>query len=57
MPPVLITCPITDDLIPAGVEVDDLVELESDNLLTACPVCGRDHGWTPADAVLAVASA
>ncbi|MGI8657465.1 MAG: hypothetical protein ACR2K4_01680 [Candidatus Limnocylindria bacterium] len=57
MPPVLITCPITDDLIPTGLDVNDLDELQADNLLTACPVCGRDHEWTPADAVLAAVSA
>ena len=46
MPPVLIACPITDDLIPTGLEVNDLDELANDNLLTACPICGRDqNGW------------
>lgn len=53
MPPVLIACPITEDLVPTGCQAQGLDELEPDNLLIACPVCGRDHEWTPEDAVLA----
>lgn len=52
MAAVLISCPATGGLIATGVDVLDLEELEADNLLTACPECGTDHPWSPADAVL-----
>jgi len=52
---VLIACPTTGDLVPTGIDVDALEELndEPERLLIACPVCGRDHAWTPVEAVLA----
>lgn len=54
MPPVLISCPITGDLVPTGVNATNLEELGDDKLLLiARPECGRDHDWTRADAVLA----
>lgn len=53
MPPVLITCPNTGDLIPTGAMADRLEDLDPDNLVIACPECGRDHEWTPEDAVIA----
>jgi hypothetical protein len=56
MPPVLISCPVTGDLVPTGVEADDaegIEHLPDDNLLIACPECGRDHEWKPQDAVVA----
>jgi len=53
MPPVLIQCPFTEELVPTGAQAESLEALEADNLLIACPECGRDHEWTPADAVLA----
>ncbi len=52
MAPVLITCPTTNELIPAGLDVSALEDLPDDNLLVACPECGQDHQWTPSDAVL-----
>ena len=52
VPQVLITCPITESLIPTGVRVTTPDELEDDNLLIACPECGRDHEWTRKEAVL-----
>jgi hypothetical protein len=52
MAPVLITCPATHELIPAGIDVRQLDELADRNLLVACPECGHDHEWTPEDAVL-----
>lgn len=52
MPPVLIACPDTLDLVPAGFDADDRDELEPLSLLTDCPACSADHEWTPDDAVL-----
>lgn len=53
VPQVLITCPITKSLIPTGIHVTNLEDVDDDNLLIACPECGRDHEWTRNDAVLA----
>ena len=54
MPQVLISCPITGELIPTGVHVVSLEDVERQgNLLIACPECGRDHEWKREDAVLA----
>jgi hypothetical protein len=53
MPPVLIACPVTGDLMPTGETVPNLEELEGEYLLIACSDCGRDHAWTPAEAVIA----
>ena len=56
MPPVLIACPITNDLVPTGAQAanpKDLDHLPAENLLIACPDCGRDHEWTREDAVVA----
>ena len=56
MPPVLISCPATGDLVPTGVQADDAEDFEhlpAQNLLIACPECGQDHAWTIADAVVA----
>ena len=58
MPAVLTTCPTSGDLIPTGIVVDDADEihaLDEDSLLVACPNCGRDHWWTPQEAVVAPA--
>lgn len=53
MPPVLITCPVTADLVPTAETVASLDELEGEHLLIACSDCGRDHERTRADAVIA----
>jgi hypothetical protein len=54
MPPALITCPTTGDLVPTGAIVSSLEELGDESLLLiACPECGRDHEWNARDAVLA----
>ena len=54
MPQVLISCPITRELIPTGVHVVSLEDVErQENLLFACPERGRDHEWKREDAVLA----
>lgn len=52
MPPVLIACPVTGELVPTGVDVHSLDELEVDHLLIACPECSQDHEWGPTEAVL-----
>ena len=52
-PPVLIACPVTGELVPVGTNVASLEALEGEYLLIACPECGGNHDWTPADAVLA----
>ena len=53
MPPVLIPCPSAEWLVPTGKAVESLDELDESNILRRCVECGRDHEWTPADAVLA----
>ena len=55
MPPVLIACPATSDLVPTRLTVPSLEELEGELLLIACSDCGRDHEWTPPEAVFAAA--
>jgi hypothetical protein len=55
MPPVLIVCPVGDELVPTRVNAQKLDDLDGDNLLINCPECGRDHRWTPLEAVLSVA--
>ncbi len=52
MAAVLIACPSTNALVPTGMHVPTLDDLEPVNLLIDCPDCGRDHEWTPHDAVL-----
>ena len=53
MPPVLIACPVTGDLVPTGETVASLEELEGEHLRIACSDCGRDHEWRRAEAVFA----
>lgn len=56
MPPILIMCPFTEDLVPTGQHADSADELEALQgrfTMLACPECGRDHVWTATEAVLA----
>lgn len=54
MPPVLVSCPVTGEFVPTGMNVVSLEELDADEyLVIACSQCGRDHVWTPGEAVLA----
>jgi len=56
MPPILVMCPITEDLVPTGQHADSEEELEALQgrfTMLACPECGRDHEWASPDAVLA----
>jgi hypothetical protein len=48
--PTFIACPNTGDLVPTGVYVTDLSNLEADNVLPFCPACGADHPWRASDA-------
>jgi len=54
MAPVLIACPVTGGLVPTGIEAEAEQELLEAHVLLACPDCGEDHQWRPADAVIAV---
>jgi hypothetical protein len=53
---VLIACPETDELVPTGVRVNGRKDLEPVNHLIACPSCGNDHEWIPAEAVVTTAT-
>ena len=54
MPAVMITCSLTDQLVPTHTQADSLEDIEpTDNIRMNCPSCGQDHEWTVADAVLA----
>ena len=51
---VMIRCPITEELVPTGLEVSDLQHLDQAGyLLIDCLECGQDHAWEPSQAVLA----
>jgi hypothetical protein len=55
MPPVLIVCPFSEELVTTRVDAMTLDELDQDNVLAGCPDCGQAHKWTPEDAVLSAA--
>jgi len=43
---VLIACPATGDLVPSGLAVATLDELDdSPHFLVGCLACGGDHVW------------
>ncbi len=44
---VLTACPVEGDVIPTGLDVSDMADLEPSYLLVLCPACGADHAWTP----------
>lgn len=51
---VLISCPVTGDLVPTGTEASSLEAVEdTDHLLIDCLGCGQDHTWVASDATLA----
>ena len=56
MASVLISCPTSGGLVPAGIDCDSLEELEVSNVLAGCPGCNAEHEWTPVEAVLVVGS-
>ena len=54
---VMIRCPISGELVFAGLEVSDLEHLDRTGyLLIDCLECGQDHAWEPSQAVLAGAT-
>jgi hypothetical protein len=55
MPPVLIVCPFSDELVPTRLEAATLDELDQDNLLDGCSDCGQAHKWTREEALLSAA--
>lgn len=52
MAQILTECPVSGGLVPTSVDAENLDDLPLDNVLVACPDCGSDHAWTPADAVM-----
>jgi len=54
MPALMVTCPITGELIPTGIEieVEDLRVLPRIAAPVYCPACGEKHFWTRDDAML-----
>lgn len=55
MAKVMIKCPETGKLVPAGVWVDKATFEKAQmpqNTLGRCPACGKKHSWTKKDAVL-----
>ena len=54
MQPVLISCPVTGDLVPTGTQAASLEAVENtDHLLIDCLGCGQDHTWVASDATVA----
>ena len=53
MQQVLISCPVTGDLVPTGLEAasHDAAE-DTDHLLIDCLGCGQDHTWIASDATV-----
>jgi len=50
---VMIACPVTNQLTPAGIETASIEKLDQPQyLLIDCLECGQDHPWEPHDAVL-----
>jgi hypothetical protein len=56
MPAVLISCPYADWFVPTGQTADHLEDLRIGSVLRRCPECGRDHEWSPTDAMIAAPS-
>jgi hypothetical protein len=48
--PTFIRSPATRGLVPTGVYVTELAQLDPIHVLPFCPDCGADHEWTPAEA-------
>ena len=54
MQPVLISCPVTGDLVPTGTQAATLGAVDdTDHLLIDCVGCGQDHAWVASDATVA----
>jgi hypothetical protein len=58
MTAVMIRCPITEELVPTGLDIsfeeyeaEPEPEPEPTRLLVDCPACGEDHEWAKGDAL------
>jgi len=52
---IMIRCPTTKQLVPVGIDTDkDSFNSLPDVVATPirCPLCGQDHTWSKADAIL-----
>jgi hypothetical protein len=52
---IMIRCPNTQELVPVGIDTDGESFNSLPNVEAApitCPICGEQHAWTKADAVL-----
>lgn len=51
---ILIRCPTTNELVPVGIDTDkdSFKSLPDVPAKLRCPLCGKDHSWSKADAVL-----
>lgn len=52
---ILIRCPTTNELVPVGIDTDidtfkSLPNVDAKPL--RCPLCGQEHTWSKADAIL-----
>ena len=53
MPYVLIACPVTGDLVPSGLKISSLDELDDQpQSLTECLACGVNHVWEKSEATI-----
>jgi hypothetical protein len=54
VPSVLIACPVTGDLVPSGLKVSSIDELDDrPQSLTECLACGVNHVWEKWEATIA----
>lgn len=49
---VMITCPVTERLVPTGIETDpaSIGLIPPVNTRLTCPACGQEHVWSILDA-------
>ena len=53
MPYVLVLCPVSGDLVPSGLKISSLDELDDNpQFLIACLACGANHVWQKWEATL-----
>ncbi len=52
---IMIRCPTTKQLVPVGIDTDKDSFNSLPNIAASpvrCPLCGQEHAWSRADAVL-----
>jgi hypothetical protein len=52
---IMIRCPTTNELVPVGIDTDKDSFASLPNVAASplrCPLCGQEHAWSKADAVL-----